>query len=126
MKGQRLFVRPLEPGDREALEALHAAAGEPPFEILGSEEGLVGRLAGTTVAWLAWRPEPAAMVITRIFVAADVRRLGIGRMLLAEAGAIAAAGGASELRVEQDCKLARYFERRGFVSAERSLIKTIR
>jgi GNAT superfamily N-acetyltransferase len=126
MKGQRLFVRPLEPGDRETLEALHVAAGEPPFEILGSEEGLVGRLAGTTVAWLAWRPEPAAMVITRLFVAGELRRLGIGRMLLAEAGAIAAAGGAASLRVEQDCKLARYFERCGFVSAGGSLIRTTR
>ncbi|MGK2856945.1 MAG: GNAT family N-acetyltransferase [Thermoanaerobaculia bacterium] len=126
MKGQRLFVRPLEPGDREALEALHAAAGEPPSGDLVGADGLVGRLAGSTVAYLTWRREPAAMAITRLFVAAGFRRLGIGRMLLAEAGAIAAAGGAAELRVEQDCKLVRYFELRGFVSAQGTLSKTIR
>jgi GNAT superfamily N-acetyltransferase len=126
MKGQRLFVRPLEPADRETLEALHAAAGEAPFVELGGDEGLVGRLAGSSVAYLVWRPETAAMVITHIFVAAELRRLGIGRMLLAEAGAIAAAGGAPELRVEQGCKLARYFERAGFVSAKGTLCKTIR
>lgn len=126
MKGQRLFVRPMESGDRETLEALHAAAGAPPFGDLGGEDGLVGRLAGNTVAYLVWRPEPAAMVITRFFVAADLRRLGIGRMLLAQAGAIAAAGGAAELRVAQDCKLARYFEASGFVAGEGSLQKTIR
>lgn len=126
MKGQRLFVRPLEPGDRETLEALHAAAEEPPIGDLGGEDGLVGRLAGNTVAYLAWRREPGAMMITRLFVAADLRRLGIGRMLLAQAGAIAAAGGAAELRVEQDCKLARYFELRGFVSSEGTLSTTVR
>lgn len=126
MKGQRLFVRPLEPGDRETLEALHAAGGEPPRGDIDGKAGLVGRLAGSTVAYLVWRPEPAAMVITQIFVAAGFRRLGIGRMLLAEAGAIAAAGGAAELRVEQDCKLTRYFEALGFVVGGGSLQKTIR
>ncbi|MCM2314761.1 MAG: GNAT family N-acetyltransferase [Thermoanaerobaculia bacterium] len=105
---------------------MHAAAGEPPLGDLGSEDGLVGRLAGSTVAYLAWRQTPAAMEITRVLVAPELRRLGIGRMLLGEAGAIAAAGGSAELRVAQDCKLARYFEASGFVARDGSLQKTIR
>lgn len=116
----------MDASDFGTLEALHSASEEPIEEDVRAANGLVGRLAGSSVAYLTWRRDRDAMTISRIFVPPDLRRLGIGRMLLAEAATIAADAGATELRVEQDCKLARYFERRGFVSAEGSLIKATR
>ena len=69
---------------------------------------------------------PNSPPISWIFVATDLRGIRIGSSLLVEAAKLAAAEGAASLRVPQDCKLARYFERSGFVSVEGSLSKTIR
>jgi GNAT superfamily N-acetyltransferase len=66
------------------------------------------------------------MSISWFVVAADLRGIRIGRLFLAEAEKLASADGATSLRVAQDCKLARYFERCGFVSERGTLSKTIR
>jgi len=126
MKGQRLFVRPLEAGDRDSIAALHAGAEAPFTGGASPREGLVGRLAGSTVACLLWSRDGDAFVISSLVVATDLRGIRIGSSLLVEAAKLAAAEGAASLRVPQDCKLARYFERSGFVSVEGSLSKTIR
>jgi GNAT superfamily N-acetyltransferase len=126
MKGQKLFVRPLAAADLDALEALHSGADEP-FDLTApSGDGLVGRLAGSTVACLFWHRDGDAMSISWFVVAADLRGIRIGRLFLAEAEKLASADGATSLRVAQDCKLARYFERCGFVSERGTLTKTIR
>ena len=125
MKGQILFVRPPEHDDLPAIEAMHAAAGVPLPSATQSLEALVGRLAGTTVAYLEWRRVGDAMEISHILVSAELRGVRIGRSLMAEAAKLAAEAGADTLRVAQTCELARYFERSGFVAREGSLIKTI-
>ena len=111
MKGQILFVRPREHDDLPAIEAMHAAAGVPLPSATQSLEALVGRLAGTTVAYLEWRRVGDAMEISHILVSAELRGVRIGRSLMAEAAKLAAEAGADTLRVGQTCELARYFER---------------
>ena len=86
----------------------------------------MGRLAGSTVAYLLWHLDGIAMVSSQLFVAADFRGLRIGRTFLTEAATAGSAEGAGSLRVPQECKLARYFEVCGFVSTEETLTRTIR
>ncbi|MFA6954859.1 MAG: GNAT family N-acetyltransferase [Thermoanaerobaculia bacterium] len=126
MKGQRLFVRPLSASDFGPIAALQAGAELPASEVALSGDGLVGRLAGSTVAYLLWSRDGDAFIIASIFVATELRGIRIGSSLLADAAKLAAEDGATSLRVAQDCKLARYFERRGFVSVEGTLTKAIR
>jgi len=126
MKGQRLFVRALGEGDLPSIAALHAAAGEPLRAGAPSLPGLAGRLAGSTVAYLVWHRDGRCMAIVHVLVAADLRGIRIGRGLLAEALKIAATEGADTVRVAQDCKLAPFFERCGFVSNGDTLIKPTR
>jgi GNAT superfamily N-acetyltransferase len=126
MKGQKLFVRPLAAADLDSLGALHSGAAEPFDRTVHSGEGLVGRLAGSTVACLLWHRDGDTMSISWFVVTADLRGIRIGRSFLAEAEELASADGATSLRVAQDCKLARYFERCGFVPERGALTKAIR
>lgn len=126
MKGQKLFVRPRNDDDLASLEALHVAAGVPlPPEAPGGE-GLIGRLAGSTVAYLVWQRDGSTLTISHILVSSEFRGLRIGRALLTEAVKLAAASGADTIGVAQDCKLARYFEASGFVAGEGWLQKATR
>jgi len=126
MKGQRLFVRPLIESDLDSIVELHAGAELPASLRTRANAGLVGRLAGSTVACLLWNRDGDAMSIFWIFVATDLRGIRIGSSLVTDASKLAAEAGATSLRVAQDCKLARYFERCGFVSVEGTLSRTIR
>lgn len=126
MKGQKLYVRPLEPGDDLPVESPGTVAGRASATGHSGPSGLVGRLAGTTVAYLVWHRDGDALVIDDFVVTAELRGLRIGRSLLIEAVTFAASQGAATLEVARDCKLARYFERAGFVSAKGPLIRTIR
>ena len=47
LRGQRLFVRPIETADREALQAFLAAHGDGGVT---PETGLIGKLVGNLVA----------------------------------------------------------------------------
>lgn len=125
MKGQRLFVRPLSAADIDTLRALHADGETARLDDAHAVEGLIGRLAGSTVAYLLWLRVGDAMVISNLFVAPDLRRIRIARSLVDEAAKLASSEGAASLLVAQDCKLARYFERIGFVSVEGTLTRTI-
>ena len=126
MKGQKLFVRPRNDDDLASLEALHVAAGVPLPPDAPGREGLVGRLAGSTVAYLVWQRHGSTLAISHLLVSSEVRGLRIARTILSEAVTIAPAFGADSFSVAQDCKLARYFEALGFVAGGGSLQKTIR
>lgn len=125
MKGQKLFVRPRNRDDLESIALLHSEAAVPIPPDSSDREGLVGRLAGNTVAYLVWQRVGSTLAISHLLVSSEFRGLHIGRALLSEAVKIAAASGAETIRVAQDCKLARYFEASGFVASEGSLQKTI-
>ncbi|HUP50233.1 MAG TPA: GNAT family N-acetyltransferase [Thermoanaerobaculia bacterium] len=87
MKGQRLFVRAIEPPDQEAVRAF-LDRQQGPGRVPAC--GLLGKLAGELVAVLAMQITADAVEIDQIVVARDLRRKRIGRVMLAELEQIAA------------------------------------
>jgi N-acetylglutamate synthase-like GNAT family acetyltransferase len=87
MRGQKLFVRPIEAADHDAIRAFlaaHASAGSVP------SCGLVGKLVGDIVAVLSMEITSDAVRVDDLVVAKDLRRKRIGRGMLAELDALAA------------------------------------
>ena len=88
MRGQKLFVRPIEAADHDAIRlflASHAPSHAPVPTC-----GLVGRLLGDIVAVLSMEITGDAVRVDGLVVAKDLRRKRIGRGMLAELDAIAA------------------------------------
>ena len=87
MKGQKLFVRPIEAGDAAAIRAFAAAHGGHP----SPSAGLVGKLVGELAAVLTMEVEPDAIRIIDLVVAEELRRKRVGRVMLNELANLAAA-----------------------------------
>ena len=81
MKGQRLFVRAIEPADHEAIRAFLRQENDS-REIPAC--GLLGKLVGELVAVLAMEITPEGVEIDGMIVARDLRRKRIGRVMLLE------------------------------------------
>lgn len=86
MRGQKLFVRPMETGDADAvrvfLETQSAISAVP-------RTALLGKLVGNLVAVLAIEITAEAVVIHDLVVAQDLRRKRIARFMLDELVALA-------------------------------------
>lgn len=86
MKGQRLFVRPIDRGDTAALTAFLSQYGD-------SRQlpacGLVGKLVGELVAVLTMDVTDTAIRIDDLVVAPELRRKRIGRVMMNEVQALA-------------------------------------
>src|SRR5689334_9531930 len=94
MRGQRLFVRPIEPGDADTVRGFLAAHGGrgalrapdavPPC-------GLIGKLLGELVAVMAIDlGETDGVRIRDLIVAPELRRKRIGRVMMSELESLAA------------------------------------
>jgi GNAT superfamily N-acetyltransferase len=82
MRGQRLFVRPIEPGDTAEVRAFLRAHSN--YDAV-PKCGLIGKLVGRLVAVLAIDLTTAGAVrIDELIVALEMRRKGVGRVMLAE------------------------------------------
>jgi ribosomal protein S18 acetylase RimI-like enzyme len=86
VRGQRLFIRPIELPDRPEvanfLKTNSAAEAAP-------ECGLLGKLVGRLVAVMAMEITSDALRIDDIVVAGDLRRKWIGKAMLREAAELA-------------------------------------
>ena len=87
MKGQKLFVRPMEAEDANAVGDF--LARESPASSL-PQTALLGKLAGNLVAVLAMEVTAESVAIHDLVVAHDVRRKRIGRFMIDELYALAA------------------------------------
>lgn len=87
MKGQRLFVRPIDSGDHSAVTAFLAqySASTP-----SPACGLVGKLVGELVAVLTMEVTDGAIRVDDLVVAPELRRKRIGRVMMNEVHALAA------------------------------------
>ena len=83
MRGQRLFVRPIERGDDDAVRAF-LGGPDPP------RTGLVGKLVGNLVAVLSMEVTADAIRVDDLVVARELRRKQIGRVMLNELADLAA------------------------------------
>ncbi len=87
VKGQKLFVRPIEAGDAAALRAFASQHGGDP----APSAGLIGKLVGELAAILTMEIEPDAIRIIDLVVAEELRRKRVARVMLNELAILAAA-----------------------------------
>ena len=88
MRGQKLFVRPIEAADAEAIRAFLADHASKHAAV--PDCGLLGKLLGEIVAVLSMEITPDAVRVDDLVVAKELRRKRIGRVMLAELDALAA------------------------------------
>jgi len=122
MRGQRLFVRPIETADHDAVRAFLAAHGEA---VSTPGTGLIGKLVGNLVAVLAMEVTPEAIRVDGLVVARELRRKQIGRVMMIELAELAAKMERDWLVVERGG--AREFLRRvGFVEEGERMVRRVR
>ena len=123
MKGQHLFVRPIEPGDHDAVQQFLAREADrsvtPSF-------GLVGKLVGDLVAVLAMQVTADSLLVDDIVVARDLRRKRIGRVMLDEAEQIAQRIDRPQLVVEEAQASAGFLQSVGFKREGSRWIRKVR
>lgn len=86
MKGQKLFVRPIEAADFDAVRAFAARHGGSP----DVRSGLLGKLVGELVSVMSIDIEADAVCVVDLVVAEELRRKRVGRVMLNELAALAA------------------------------------
>ena len=122
LRGQRLFVRPIEAADRQALQAFLAAHGDGAAI---PEAGLIGKLVGNLVAVLSMEMTGDSIRIDDLIVAREMRRKQIGRVMLRELAELAAKMERDWLVVER--AHGREFLRRvGFEERDGAMVKRVR
>ena len=112
MRGQKLFIRPIEPADSEALgRFLAAEAGGSPHV---PAFGLLGKLVGELVAVVEIQLTADAIQIDNVVVARDLRWKRIGRFMLDEVEQLAAKMDRGRLIVGEPAGAQEFFRRTGF------------
>ena len=119
LRGQRLFVRPVTPQDWAAIHRLTGTAAELP------REGLVGKLLGDLVSYLSFTTGPDHVRVEEIFVAPDLRRKRVGRVMMAELEDHARRLRCREIVISQGCEATEFFVRLGFSCTDALLRKSI-
>jgi ribosomal protein S18 acetylase RimI-like enzyme len=123
VRGQRLFVRPIESGDAEAIRRFleaNEAPGDPPAC------GLLGKLVGDLVAVMAMEIADGALRVENIVVARDLRRKRIGRFLLDEAARLAQKIDRDRLVVDDARGAEEFLRRVGFEVEDGVFVRRVR
>ena len=123
MRGQKLFVRPIENGDsdsiREFLKSHGGRTGAP-------ECGLVGKLVGELVAVVAMELEGDAVRIDDVVVATELRRKRIGRFMIDEVERLASKLDRHRVVVSGSTSQREFFHHTGFREDGEWLVRQVR
>ncbi len=122
MRGLRLFVRPVEASDHEAVNAF--------FENQGSVSvspacGLLGKLLGDIVAVVELELTSDALRVVHVFVAQDLRKKWIGRVMMREVEQLAAKMDRRRVVVEDAGGAQEFFRRVGFESEGETWVRVV-
>jgi N-acetylglutamate synthase-like GNAT family acetyltransferase len=120
VKGQKLFVRPIEATDADAVRAFAAQHGGSP----DTRSGLLGKLVGELVSVLAMDVEGDAVRVVDLVVAEELRRKRIGRGMLNELAALATKLERNWLIA--DVKHAEFLRRVGFTEEQGVMKRRVR
>jgi GNAT superfamily N-acetyltransferase len=110
MRGQKLFVRPIESGDSAAVGKFLESHGGGTIP----SSGLIGKLVGELVAVVEIHLTADAIQIDNVVVAQDLRRKRIGRFMLDEVEQLALKMDRGQLIVGDPAEADEFFRRTGF------------
>lgn len=111
MRGLRLYVRPIEAEDADALGSFLSATTPAPHI---PACGLLGKLLGDIVAMVALELTGDALRVDEIVVAPGLRRKWIGRSMMREVEQLAAKFDRRRIVVEDARDAQEFFRRVGF------------
>jgi GNAT superfamily N-acetyltransferase len=109
VKGLRLYVRPIEAADHDALRTFLGTDTPPAC-------GLLGKLLGDLVAVVTLEITADALRVRDIFVAESLRKKRIGRVMMREVEQLAAKLEQRRIIVEDARDAQEFFRRVGFES----------
>jgi GNAT superfamily N-acetyltransferase len=112
MRGLRLFVRPIDASDSEAVGKF--LRGEERDSEAVPAVGLLGKLLGDIVAVVAIDLTPDALRVDDIYVARDLRKKRIGRVMMREVEQLAAKMDRRRVVVEDARDAHEFFRHVGF------------
>ncbi len=112
MRGLRLFVRPIDASDSEAVGKF--LRGEERDSAAAPAVGLLGKLLGDIVAVVAIDLTPDALRVDDIYVARDLRKKRIGRVMMNELEQLAAKMDRRRMVVEDARDAHEFFRHVGF------------
>jgi ribosomal protein S18 acetylase RimI-like enzyme len=117
MRGLRLFVRPIEATDDSALQAFFSAQGNAEeLRATTPAWGLLGKLLGDVVAVVSLAITDDALRVDDVYVARDLRRKWIGRVMMREVEQLAVKLDRRRIVVEHAGEAQEFFRRIGFQS----------
>ena len=129
MRGQRLFVRPIEPSDSDSVRGFLTRVEQAAGPALGGGHepacGLLGKLLGDIVAVVVIDITPDALRIENVVVARELRRKWIGRAMMREVEQLAAKMDRRRVIVEDAGDAHEFFRRVGFVSEGERWVRVV-
>jgi N-acetylglutamate synthase-like GNAT family acetyltransferase len=123
MRGQRLFVRPIESGDAEAIRAFLQANGSPGD---APAWGLLAKLVGDLAGVLAMEIADDGLRVENVVVARELRRKRIGRFLVDEAARLAEKMDRDRLVVVHEKDAGEFLRRVGFTLEDGVFVRRVR
>jgi ribosomal protein S18 acetylase RimI-like enzyme len=115
MRGLRLFVRPLDSSDHELVSRFIANNLVPASEgPVVPASGLLGKLLGEIVAYVAFDLTPEGVRVDDVLVATELRRKWIGRAMFRELETLAEQLERRRMIVEDARGAGEFFRRIGF------------
>jgi ribosomal protein S18 acetylase RimI-like enzyme len=123
VRGQRLFVRPIESGDAGAIRSFLDVNGSPD----GAPAcGLLGKLVGDLVGVIAIEIADDGLHVDNVVVARELRRKRIGRFLVDEAARLAEKMDRDRLVVVNDHGAGEFLRRVGFTIEDGVFVRRVR
>jgi GNAT superfamily N-acetyltransferase len=130
LRGLRLYIRPIEPSDREAVEVFLNSESEPGTDrgaaASNGARGLLGKLLGEIVA-VAFVDDgdESALRLRRLLVARSFRKKWIGRAMLRELDRLAQQMNRTKIVVEDADGAQEFFRRTGFQSEGERWVRVV-